>query len=385
MTDRRRRRSERLKDGAVFVVSFAYIIASTVFIAVLAIVYHLALLPFRAAVWAVRCRNRLVLGLLAFTCMASVATASLLFLNSPTGLAADREILVRSGMTARQIGRLLKAERVIRSERLFALAASLRGIDRKIEAGRYRFDGLSSTLVVVRDFLKRALTVNVTIPEGLTMKSTAGILRREAGLDSALFVSLACDRKVAARSGIDAPTLEGYLFPDTYNLFIGSTEEACIEKMTGKFRQVFNDRLRRRVRETGLSLHQVVTLASIIEKESKIADERPMISAVFLRRLSVGRALESCVTVEYALGYHKARLSGSDVRFESPYNTYLHTGLPPGPIASPGRASLVAALYPAADDGYLYFVARGDGSHIFSRSENDHLAAVTMLRREGKL
>ena len=376
---------ERAKDGVVFVISFLYIIVSTLFIAVFALVYHIILLPFRIVVAIAQSRRLWMIGLTG-VCTGLVLTfAAFLFLNSPTGLREDRDVVIRPGMTTRQIGRLLEGQGVIRSRRLFTLFASLRGIDRKIEGGRYRFNGLSSTLVIVRDFTKRALTVNIIIPEGLTIKTIAGILRREAGLDSAKFVALATRPETTRRCRVDAPSLEGYLFPDTYNIFVGCDEESMIEKMTGRFHQMFISTMKQRAQEMGLAIHQVITLASIIEKEARVAPERPIISSVFHKRLFIGRPLESCVTVEYAIGRHKARLSAGDIKIDSPYNTYKYSGLPPGPIASPGLASILAALYPLPATDYLYFVAKGDGTHIFSRSKEEHIAAVEMLKREGKL
>ncbi|MBI4531947.1 MAG: endolytic transglycosylase MltG [Candidatus Latescibacteria bacterium] len=376
---------ERMKDGMIFIVSFLYIVVSTLFIAILALVYHLTLLPFRIVVALIHSRHPWTIGLASVGAGLLLIFATFLFLNSPTGLREDRDIVIRSGLTARGIGRLLRDERIVRSERLFALLASVEGIDRKIEVGRYRFNGRSSTFVIVRDFMKRALTVNVTIPEGLTIRAIAGILSQEAGLDSARFVALAKSPAMARRYRMNAPTLEGYLFPDTYNVFVGCDEEAMIEKMMRRFHQVVGGDLMRRAQALGLTIHEVITLASIIEKEAQVAQERPVISSVFHKRLFIRKPLESCVTVEYALGQHKARLSAEDIKIDSPYNTYKYSGLPPGPIANPGRASILAALYPLPNTDYLYFVAKGDGTHIFSRSQEEHIAAVTMLKRNGRL
>ena len=154
--------------------------------------------------------------------------------------------------------------------------------------------------------------------------------------------------------------------------------------MVEQFHSVFADSLYGRLDVIKLDLHQAVTLASIVEREAQAASERPVISGVFLRRLQLRRRLESCATVEYALGVHKKRLTNADLRVVSPFNTYRHRGLPPGPIGNPGRAALLATLYPTPTE-YLYFVARGDGTHIFSRTNKEHERAKSKVRRQERL
>ena len=159
-----------------------------------------------------------------------------------------------------------------------------------------------------------------------------------------------------------------------------SDEESVIRRLVKQFDDVMNDDALARLDAVGLSIHQAVTLASIVEREAQAASERPLIAGVFLRRLSLNRRLESCATVEYALGVHKKRLTNADLRVQSPFNTYRHRGLPPAPIGSPGKASLIASLYPEKTE-YLYFVARGDGTHIFSRTNVEHEAAKRQVKR----
>ena len=179
------------------------------------------------------------------------------------------------------------------------------------------------------------------------------------------------------------PTLEGYLFPETYFLDPDATEEEVIERMVAQLREVFADSLYPRLDHIGLTFHEAITLASIVEREAAVAEERPIISQVFQRRLRLNRLLESCATVEYALGVHKKRLTNRDLKVESPFNTYRHRGLPPGPIGNPGAAALLATLYPAETD-YLYFVARGDGRHAFSRTHTEHARAKRSIRMENR-
>jgi len=306
-----------------------------------------------------------------------------LVLNLPAGGPDGRQFLVEKGMSAREIADMLEAEGLIRSASLFTLAAKLTGAEKSLRAGYHSLKGNMSTLAVMRELTKGGtLAEDVTIPEGLTAREIAGMLARKVGVDSAKFMELVNDPTLCRELGVDAPSLEGYLFPNTYNLQPGMDERLIIERMVNEFHHILSDSLRRRAAELGFSVHQIVTLASIIEKESRDPEERRVISEIFHRRLRLGRALESCATVEYALGRHRERLSYRDLKVKSPYNTYIHRGLPPGPISNPGYSSIVAALYPA-DTGYLYLQARGDGTNIFSRSLSEHASIKRKLRKHG--
>jgi UPF0755 protein len=262
--------------------------------------------------------------------------------------------------------------------------AKFTGSDRALRAGHHNLRGNMSTLAVIRELTRGGtLTEDVTIPEGLTSEKIASILARRIGIDSTGFIQLVNDPELCNELGVEALNLEGYLFPNTYNFHRNEGERFVIEKMVGEFQRVFGEDFRVRATELGISVHQAVTLASIIEKESGDHEERKIISEIFHRRLKIGRALESCATVEYALGMHKERLSYDDLRVKSPYNTYINRGLPPGPISNPGYSSIFAALYPA-ETGYLYFQARGDGKNVFSRSISEHSSIKRELRREAK-
>ncbi|MFH1570520.1 MAG: endolytic transglycosylase MltG [Gemmatimonadota bacterium] len=303
-------------------------------------------------------------------------------LDRPTGLTGPRHVRVEPGMTARQIGQRLKAEGLIRSVRLFAWSARLAGLAHRLEAGTYELDGRASTQAVLRRLLEAPLELTrVTVPEGLTRLETAGLLQRCGVADSARFAAVSERLDLVRELGLTGNSLEGFLYPETYFLDHGATEEEIARRMVGEFFTVFNDSLFGRLDSLGMSLREAVTLASIVELEARAAAERPIIAAIFHRRLNLGRRLESCATVEYALGVHRERLTNADLRVASPYNTYLHGGLPPGPIGSPGRASILATLYPGESD-YLYFVARGDGTHQFSRTNREHEAAKGEVRRQ---
>lgn len=326
-------------------------------------------------------RHLLLFGLLIVLLLIASLGATFWYLNRPTGLETPRQIHVQPGMSARRIGELLEEENLIRSAELFALTVRLQGLAQRLEAGTYQLTGTKSISGIIQDLLKAPVqTRRITIPEGLTRHEVAGLLFHHHLIDSTRFVSLTQDRDFIRHLGIDAPSLEGYLFPETYFFDVETSEEEIIRRMVDEFHQVFADSLYLRLGIVDLTLHQAVTLASIVEGEAMVQKERPVISAVFLRRLQLNRRLESCATVEFALGEHKKRLTNADLQVDSPFNTYRHRGLPPGPIGNPGQAAILATLYPAETD-YLYFVARGDGTHIFSRTNKEHEQAKRIVRR----
>jgi UPF0755 protein len=216
----------------------------------------------------------------------------------------------------------------------------------------------------------------VVIPEGLNIQETARTLAN-AGLGNAtVFEKLARDPAFAAELGVPGDTLEGYLFPDTYAFAAGSPPAEILAHMRRQFRAVFTPLLVEEGRSRGLKPREIVILASLIEKEAALAEERALISAVFHNRLRRGMKLQSDPTAVYGIQEHSGRVRPGDLDRESPYNTYKISGLPPGPIANPGRAALEAAVRPAADRKILYFVAREDSSHIFSRTYRQHRQAI---------
>ena len=310
------------------------------------------------------------------------AAAGVSHLNSPTGTQETQRIRIDAGMSARQIGEKLEGDGVIRSALLFEWTARIRGLAQKLEAGTYELSGGETTGAILEDLLRAPLEmVRVTLPEGMTRHQTAHLLQRQGVADSSRFVALTEDATLLRQLRVRAENLEGYLYPETYFLDRHATEEEILRRIVAEFFTVFGDSLYARLDSVGLSLHQAVTLASIVEREAVVAEERPVIASIFYRRLHFNRRLESCATVEFALGIHKKRLTNADLKVVSPYNTYAHRGLPPGPIGSPGRASIVATLYPTQTE-YLYFVARGDGTHSFSRTNKEHEAAKRAVKRE---
>jgi UPF0755 protein len=293
-------------------------------------------------------------------------------------------VTISKGMSVRSIGLLLQEQGVIRNARIFVLAAKVWGKEGTLQAGRYSFSSRNSLVSLLSQLSQgRVHSVGVTIPEGLTVHEIAHRFKEQADVDSAAFIGLVHDENFIRSLGIDADHLEGYLFPNTYMVYWEMDPKATLTMMVEAFWTVFTEALKVRAGDLGMSVHQSVTLASLVEREVKVPEERAIISAVFHNRLKLGRALESCATVEYALGVHKPRLTEEDLKAPSPYNTYLHPGLPPGPICSPGKAAVEAALYPA-DVDYLYFVSEGNGRHIFSRSLEEHTRAKHRVRREAR-
>ncbi len=290
-------------------------------------------------------------------------------------------IIIKPGDSMTQIVDRLKEAKLIRNGTVILFLSELLGKDRHIQAGRYNFEKGITLYAIFSKLLRGDVTLReVTIPEGKTIKQIAGILKKEIGVDSLEFVSLTTDSQFAKSMGIFASSLEGYLFPETYRFSWGASSKEVARAMVQQFKKVFDDSLLKRAEELNFSLHQVVTLASMIEAEAKVEKERKLISAVFHNRLKRGMLLQCCPTVIYVLPEVRLPLLQKDLEIDSPYNTYKYPGLPPGPICNPGKASLLAALYPQ-DVGYLYFVSRGDGSHIFSTTLAEHTKAKSRIKQ----
>lgn len=305
-----------------------------------------------------------------------------LFLGRPADPdGAPRIFLVAQGATLKQVARDLEKEGLVTSDTLFSLTGRLLGSHREIRAGEYL---LTPALPPVRilEILSRGAVIMhpVTIPEGLTRVQIAEILAREGLVDKDEFLMLTANPGLAGRLGIPARDLEGYLYPDTYHLARGLPSTLVIEVMVRRFWEVIRP-FEARLQEVRLTVPEAVTLASIVEKETGLAEERPLIAAVFLNRLKKRMRLESDPTVIYGLDRFDGNLTRRDLQEATPYNTYVIQGLPPGPIANPGADAIRAVLYPAETD-YLYFVSRNDGSHHFSRTLSEHAEAVATYQKK---
>lgn len=284
-------------------------------------------------------------------------------------------VTIEPGASIRAIASRLVDAGIVVNDWTFRFALWRSGRDRDLQAGEYLFDTPLSPLDVVAMVADgRVFLRTITFPEGLTLSEMAAIFETEAFGDADAFAAAA--RHVALVADLDpnAIDLEGYLFPETYALPRDATAYDLVEAMVTQFRQVFDDDLRARAAARELSVRQVVTLASIIEKETSAGDEHALVSAVYNNRIRIGMPLQSDPTVIYALlqdGLYENNLTRDNLQYDSPYNTYRYRDLPPGPIAAPGGAVLRAALDPA-EVTYLYFVSRNDGTHAFANTLREH-------------
>jgi len=296
---------------------------------------------------------------------------------------AQEAFVVDPGTGAEAIAGRLEERGLIRNALYFRYLARSEGLDARLQAGEFLLSPAMSTAEVIDCLVSgRVVLLRFTVPEGLTVPEVAAALERQEMCTAAEFLEVVERRELApdcvpeavwADPAVDKP-LQGYLFPETYHVSKDATAEDLARVMLERFEAVFDEGRRARAEELGMSIHEVVTLASIIEREARVAEERPVIGSVFHNRLEIGMKLDSCPTVLYALGDWTHCLTYDDLALEHPYNTYVNPGLPPGPICNPGEASIEAALYPA-DTDYLYFVAKPDGSHHFSTTYREHVNA----------
>jgi UPF0755 protein len=325
---------------------------------------------------------RLALILAAVAIVICLVGAGLYYAFTPVMLDQTVAVVIDSGQSTGEIATILDDEGVLRSRRFFIWWAKLRGIDRHLQPGRYEFSG-PTTMWEVLDSLRagRVATLSVTIPEGWTIDQIAARVASELGVDSAEFVRLTRDPEVLQHWGVPIDNMEGYLLPETYTFFCGVTAKDVIDRLAEANQEIFTGKVAERLRELDWTRHEALTLASMVEAESGLRDERARIAAVFHNRLRRGMLLQCDPTVVYAMGGLPPgrQLYRKDLDFESPYNTYLHPGLPPGPICNPGKAAILAALFPGKSNE-LYFVADGRGGHIFSETLNEHNRARAQVR-----
>ncbi len=337
-------------------------------------------------------RYALIIGALLLAlmlCLAgSVAGVKQLLRPVASTAAADAVCVeIEPGATTGQISATLAENGLIRHALLFQIYARRHGLEQKFMAGSYELNPSMSLAQIAAKIASGevdAKTSWFTVPEGYTIEQIAERLASVHLIDRQLFLEKAARppadlltrfpflKEAAAQTQIKY-TLEGYLFPDTYEIAEGASEEEIIEMMLRRFDAIFDHTLRQRCTELGLSLHEVLTLASIVEGETRVEHERERIAGVFHNRLEKDWLLGSCATVQYIIPVRKENLTHADTQLNSPYNTYLNTGLPPGPVGAPGEGSIMAALYPEKTD-YFYFVSKGDGTgeHYFSRTNAEH-------------
>lgn len=294
------------------------------------------------------------------------------------------DIEVAKGANARQVGRVLREKGLIRNEAEFRMAASILSLDRDLKAGFYSILRGSSLYEVLKILSRGDLLLEtVMIPEGLTIWDTAARLAKTCSVDSAGFVDLANDPVWLRELGIEGASVEGYLFPDTYRFARGTGLRTMMAAMVGRSLRVYDSLLQQSAFRGRYTRTQIITLASIVERESAVDEERPLIAGVFWNRITLGMPLGADPTVRYALRKFTAPLTVSDLNIASPYNTRRYRDLPPGPICSPGAKSLLAVLFPAQTRD-LFFVAKDDGSrqHYFTSSLSDHVKAKNLAKTE---
>jgi len=290
-------------------------------------------------------------------------------------------ITIPEGATLKQVASLLERERLIPSRWGFLLLGKMKSADRRLLAGEYALHPGMRPAEILADILSgRVVLHSVTIPEGYTATQIADLLQQKGLTDGAEFARLTRDREFIRSLDLNEAGLEGYLFPETYRFPRSAKAGEVVRAMVNNLSQAFTTELRARAKDLDMTVHDVLTLASLIEKETGVDGERELISAVFHNRLRLRIPLQSDPTVIYGLDHFDGNLRKEDLTSTSPYNTYRVAGLPPGPIANPGAKSIRAALYPATAK-YLYFVSRNDGTHVFSSSLEQHNQAVERYQK----
>ena len=304
---------------------------------------------------------------------------------NPGPISSDKQVTVtipaRSSLS--EIEHILADKKVIRGDRRFSMLVLLTGAAKKLRAGEYRFETGKKPLEII-DLLKKGKVLYrpVTIPEGTEMSKVADILEAEGWIDRTRFLDLVDDSAFLKEMGVKADSLEGYLFPDTYYLSRGQqNDEEIIRLMVARHFQIYKKIIGdTKSDRQSLTHHEIITLASIVEKETGLPQERALVASVFFNRLGKGMRLQADPTVRYNNSGSKGPIMQSELKSPTPYNTYVIKGLPAGPITNPGEAAIQAVIFPAETD-YLYFVAKNDNSHHFSRTLKEHNSAVARYRK----
>lgn len=290
---------------------------------------------------------------------------------------------VAPGMRARDIGALLEEKGVIGNSNRFWIMAKLRGDDKRFMAGRYNFhSGMKTEAVLNKLVVGEVTEKKFVIPEGFTVKDIAKRLNEEGIASESVFLEKAKNFRpfdYIEKNDEAYFTAEGFLFPDTYNISVGATEEDILSLMANTFDEKLTEEMRERAKTVNLSIYELITLASLVEKEARFKEDQPIIAQVFFKRLEIGMPLQSDATLQYLMDAPKEDVAISDTKIDSPYNTYQNMGLPPGPVANPGIEAINAVLYPA-DTDYLYFVADRDGHNHYTYSYSSHLDKVSEVR-----
>jgi UPF0755 protein len=295
------------------------------------------------------------------------------------------EVHIPEGSSYKQAIEILSRNRLLRDKNLFLLIGKITSVDRRIKAGYYSFWGNMSPYEIFKKLVEgKIIESDITIVEGDSLSEIAKKLEENKIMTIEKFESLSRNRDFLKSLNIDAPSLEGYLFPETYRIPKGSKPEAVLSLMVNMLRKHFDEPLINRLRDLNMSENQLLTIASIIEKEAVVDEERPLIAAVFYNRLKKGMPLQADPTAIYGVKSYRNKITRSDLRSRTHYNTYVIKGLPPGPICSVGIKSIRAALFPA-DVPYLYFVSNRDGTHYFSKTLDEHIKAIKRIAEQREI
>jgi UPF0755 protein len=298
------------------------------------------------------------------------------------GNGAEARVVVPKGASLRVAADSLARAGVVENATAFRLYALLKGRDRSIRAGTYLFKPGVSWREVLSDLNGgKGIEHSVTVVEGWSLNQIVPQIARALGAPLDSVQAAVRDTSLLRTLDVPTPTLEGYLFPDTYVFPEGATARQAVRTMVARYQKVWQPEWNEQLQRQAMSRNDVMSLAAIVEKEARLPEERPVIAAVYLNRLKAGMLLQADPTVQYAIGHHVARVYYKDLEIDSPYNTYKYKGLPPGPIASPGKPAIVAALYPAHVP-FRFFVAHPDGHHEFTTNFSQHSVAVKAARRE---
>ncbi len=312
--------------------------------------------------------------------IATMLTFRYFVLSWPVPVIFRDHISIPEGISASSVAGRLKSRGLISNQTIFVNAVRMHLGTRAIEAGNFQLLNVRHMGDLAEQILRpRVRALSLTIPEGLTRKEIARFIHLKYSMDTERFLALTEDKAFIASLGMEAPNLEGYLYPETYRLRNGMTEEDILRLMVRETKDALSSAIVQQGTAVGLNPHEILTMASIIEGEARYESERVVISAVYHNRLRREMRLQADPTVQYALPDGPRRLLYRDYDYPSIYNTYLHAGLPPGPVNNPGLASIEAAVSPAAVE-YLYFVANDQGRHIFTRTLEEHNRVVSDLR-----
>ena len=301
-----------------------------------------------------------------------------------TNIDSMKKVRIDHGTTLSNISDKLNKRGLVTNKWVFEFLTKIKGLEKSMQAGTFRLSNVHTNNDVIKNIVFGSPDrKKITFLEGWNMNQVARHLSKELNFNYSEVLKLFSDEKLIKELQINSNTLEGYLFPETYYFFEGVDEISVIKRLVKEHKRFWNDANISKADSLGFTPYEIITLASIIEGEAIYDSERSIISAVYHNRLKIGMKLQADPTVQYIIDDGPRRLLNRDLRIKSPYNTYMHQGLPPGPINSPGRQSLIAALSPQNND-YLYFVAKGDGYHTFSKNEKEHERAKRAFQRVRK-